>query len=150
MGVIQNSLNQALATVMGSVAAAKHFGNQRAQMERSEMIELSDLIADVPAGQAKLDQEQANYNEMVNERNMYEHGKFKAYLPGDTENAVWIDKNLDPSEFDKQRIMQQKALKVAGDKIKGGILRNYLMRQRRDELAHKYDVNINPENGGKK
>ena len=156
MGAIQNSLNQALATVMGAAVAGKHMSNQKAQIERSEMMELSDLISDVPAGKAKIAQEQADYDKMTKESNMYKHGKFKVYLPGDTENGIWVDKQLDPSEFDTQRSMQEKALKVAGDKIKGGILKNYLMELRKNELAHKYGVDtdpkieLDPKNGGKK
>ena len=156
MGAIQNSLNQALATVMGAAVAGKHMSNQKAQIERSEMMELSDLITEVPAGKAKLNQEQADYDKMTKESNMYEQGKFKVYLPGDTENGIWIDKKVDPSEFDTQKAMQEKALKVAEGKIKGNILKNYLMELRENELAHKYGVDtdpkieLDPKNGGKK
>ena len=142
MGVIQNSLNTMLAAVMGGVAGAKHLNQQAKAVKSGEINELLNLQDASAKLETELGEASKNVEKMREEGKMYDQGKFKAFLPGDTENAVWIDKSFDQAEFDKQKAMQIKGLKISESEIERKGTRNLLMQKRIDELTDKYSGEI--------
>lgn len=137
MGVIQNSLNQALATIMGSVLAGKHVYSQQQQLRRSEINEFLDLKDKDLALQQELNEDYKNLENMQDENKMYSQNKFKAYLPNDQENPVWVNKSVDENEFNVQKSKAAYALKTAQQAIENKGTRDLLIQNRIDELKEK-------------
>lgn len=128
MGVIQNSLNTMLATVMGGVLGAKHLANQAKQTAFAEQNELAGLLKDVPK-----------------EKNVE--------IPEAQENAALYQKAVDLNKEDvmsdamqgrispkkvKNLVAAKKALEVAQGELESKQLQAKLHEQRKKELQEKY------------
>lgn len=138
MGVIQNSLNSMLATVMGGVIGMKHIQGQQKQLEASEMAEIPKLLNEV----GRLDFEESKDIEVLEgyqkDIEQYGKGKMKTYLPNDTENPIWVDRGANMEEWSNQYQMSLRGLRQASTEMTSKQMQKQLSKQRFDELYEKY------------
>ncbi len=139
MGVIQNSLNSMLATVMGGVIGMKHIQGQQAALKQAEISELVDLSGKAPALDKELAQKTSVRENLLADQKELNKGNIQLQFPGE-EGNIWIKasgkEGLD--ELSKQKEMNIKALRSSEREIEASGLRQLLMSQRIDELRNKY------------
>lgn len=142
MGVIQNSLNSMLATLMGGAIGMKHIAGQKEQQainERNELMNLQGEDFRLTQEINKKDEEMKSLSEDVSK---YNEGKYKAYLP-DSDTPVWVDKSTNIEEWSNQRDMAIKGLKSSQSNIDDKLNQKSLIQIRIDELNEKHKDYIN-------
>ena len=147
MGVIQNSMNTMLATVMGGVLGMQHIKGQEAAKEAqlkavaaTEKKELAELQADIPNikyGELKeLNIEKKNLKTDISDKKTI---RDLAVMEGSEESRI--------EELNKDINKTSNALKVTEGKIKGKKMQLKLKEARFQELGQKYPETLI---GGKK
>ena len=138
MGVIQNSMNTALATLMGGMLGIQHIKGQQEQLKSSELKELVGLEEE----SIKKDKELSEAHEKAEgySQDLVKHyqGKFKTYLPNDRENPIWVDKSVNQEEWSTQKQMAERGLFSANQEIEAKFTGQTLIDNRIKELKGKY------------
>lgn len=138
MGVIQNSLNQSLVTVMGGIVGMKHIQGQQEATKQAEIKELTNLKEQLPKIEADIEAADKQRIELESDKSKYEQGQFKAYVPGDTENPIWVPNTGNEDSWSLQKEMTITGLKSAINEIESKGERHLLMQNRIKELEGKY------------
>lgn len=157
MGVIQNSLNSMLATVMGGVIGMKHIQGQQEQLKQSEMAEIPKKMMELSELDEQADKDVQTLDTYKSEIEKYGQGQIKTYLPGDDKNPIWVNKAGNEEEWSNQFQMSLKGLRRSAGEITARQMQRELTKNRFDELMRKhidpefkgYDVLTNKEEGKK-
>lgn len=142
MGVIQNSLNSMLATLMGGVIGAKHIAGQQKQLEQSEMTEIPKKMIELGELDEQIDKDAQTLDTFKGDIKKYGQGQIKTYLPNDRENPIWVNKSGNEEEWSNQFQMSLKGLRKAASEIAARQMQRGLTVSRFDELVKKH---IDPE-----
>ena len=143
MGVIQNSLNQAIATVVGAGLASKHLSQQAAQVKTSELNELSKLSEEVPKLKnvdAPEAEEQVKFDTKAKElaeKDILDQAVTKGTVSSSKiKNVVLIQKGLEMS----QGTMDAKNLELA--------LKESRLEELKKKYADEYELATKPKQKG--
>lgn len=139
MGVIQNSLNQALATVMGGVLGMKHIQGQQAALKSAELNELATLSREVPELK-NIEQPEAQAEKDLNQSAV-------RLIDEDIKNQAIKTGTISTAKI-KNIVQAKKGLEVAQGKLDEKNLQLQLKKQRFDELSKKYEKELSK--GGNK
>ena len=139
MGVIQNSLNQALATVMGGMLGVKHVQGQQAALKSAELNELATLSREVPELK-NIEQPEAQAEKDLNQSAV-------RLIDEDIKNQAIKTGTISIAKI-KNIVQAKKGLEVAQGKLDEKNLQLQLKKQRFDELSKKYEKELSK--GGKK
>lgn len=139
MGVIQNSLNQALATVMGGVLGMKHIQGQQASLKSAELNELATLSREVPELK-NIEQPEAQAEKDLNQSAV-------RLIDEDIKNQAIKTGTISTAKI-KNVVQAKKGLEVAQGKLDEKNLQLQLKKQRFDELSKKYEKELSK--GGNK
>lgn len=139
MGVIQNSLNQALATVMGGMLGMKHIQGQQAALKSAELNELATLSREVPELK-NIEQPEAQAEKDLNQSAV-------RLIDEDIKNQAIKTGTISTAKI-KNIVQAKKGLEVAQGKLDEKNLQLQLKKQRFDELSKKYEKELSK--GGNK
>ena len=144
MGVIQNSLNSMLATIMGGVIGMKHIEGQQEQLKSSELMELASLGDKEIESKKELIESAEKYVGARKESDLIEKGQMKLYT-NDSKEPVWVDKKYDEGEWSTQRNKAKTAVESAKKEVNSKALTHLLIQRRQKELEGKYGSDIDEE-----
>ena len=126
MGVIQNSMNQMLATVMGGALGIKHIQGQQSNLKAAELSELADLPEKVSTNEKYI-------NALKNDAESQEK-EIEIVKAGTPDNPITNPEDINYTELQ----IAEKALKETEGKLESAKMRQKLWTARQKELENKY------------